>query len=155
MFSGFVLKLIAHRGNVAGRDQTLENSPEYIDTAISLAYDVEIDVRYVDQTIWLGHDKPERNVSFDWIKDRSNKLWIHCKDINALEFFQKNNQHNEFNFFWHENDTVTLTSKNYIWAFPGITCCNSIAVLPELTNHDVSKHLGVCSDIIKNYKNLS
>ena len=24
-----------------------------------------------------------------------------------------------FNYFWHQNDKFTLTSKGYIWTFPG------------------------------------
>jgi len=58
-----------------------------------------------------------------------------------------------FNYFWHENDTVTLTSENWIWAFPGKQPINgSIAVMPEIYNDDVSEAAGVCSDYIQNYK---
>ena len=56
------------------------------------------------------------------------------------------------NYFWHEQDTLTLTSKNYMWVYPGkqpIT--GSIAVMPEIHNDDISKCLGVCSDFIKRY----
>ena len=59
----------------------------------------------------------------------------------------------DINFFWHENDTITLTSKKNIWAFPGKQPIQrSIAVLPEIHNDDVSNCIGVCSDYIINYK---
>ena len=53
------MKLIAHRGNVTGPNPLRENSLEYIDDAIKLGYDVEIDVRHIEweQQLYLGHDE--------------------------------------------------------------------------------------------------
>ena len=57
------------------------------------------------------------------------------------------------NYFWHQGDTVTLTSKNYIWAHPGKQIIKgSIAVLPEIHNDNISKCIGICSDYIERYK---
>jgi hypothetical protein len=36
--------LISHRGNINGRIEGLENTPNYIQDAIKLGYDVEIDL---------------------------------------------------------------------------------------------------------------
>jgi phosphoglycolate phosphatase-like HAD superfamily hydrolase len=56
--------------------------------------------------------------------------------------------------FWHEEDTLTLTSHNHLWVYPGKQPIrNSIAVMPEIHNDDVFQCLGICSDYIKNYKN--
>jgi hypothetical protein len=56
-------------------------------------------------------------------------------------------------YFWHEEDTLTLTSENYIWAYPGKQPIKgSIAVMPERGNDDLSKCIGICSDVIKKYK---
>jgi hypothetical protein len=58
-----------------------------------------------------------------------------------------------FNYFWHQKDDVTLTSKGYIWAYPGKQPLeNSIAVLPELNEDNLTLAVGVCSDYIKDYK---
>ena len=38
--------LIAHRGNINGPSLAMENTCVYIDSAIKLGYDVEIDVWY-------------------------------------------------------------------------------------------------------------
>jgi hypothetical protein len=58
-----------------------------------------------------------------------------------------------FNYFWHEEDTMTLTSYGYMWVYPGKQPVkNSIAVMPEIHNDDISECKGVCSDYIKNYK---
>lgn len=143
--------LIAHRGNIDGRIESLENQPMYIDLAISKGYDVEIDVWYKDNILLLGHDKPDYDVDFNWFKDRIDKLWVHCKNIEAIIYFK--NCGYDINYFWHENDTITLTSLNHIWAFPNKQpILNSIAVMPEINNDDVSQCMGICSDYIKKYE---
>jgi hypothetical protein len=143
--------LISHRGNTNGKMESFENEPTYIDLAISKDYDVEVDVWYVDGVLFLGHDNPQYGVNFKWFKDRISKIWIHCKNIDSLNFFKTSNY--EFNYFWHESDTVTLTSMNYIWAYPGKQpIYKSIAVMPELNNDDVTKCIGICSDYIEKYQ---
>jgi hypothetical protein len=142
--------LISHRGNIDGKFESYENEPAYIDKAISEGYNVEIDVWMIEGVLFLGHDEPQYGVTQLWFNQRVSKLWIHCKNIEAAEWF---NAIGGFNYFWHENDTMTLTSRNYIWAFPGKQPIErSIAVMPEIYNDDVSKCIGICSDYIKNYK---
>jgi hypothetical protein len=146
--------LISHRGNIDGKIPSFENNPEYVDEAITAGYDVEIDVWGIDGELFLGHDNPQYPIGWDWLKERSSNLWIHCKNIDALLYLTDIDYSLElFNYFWHENDTVTLTSENWIWAFPGKQPINgSIAVMPEIYNDDVSEAAGVCSDYIQNYK---
>jgi hypothetical protein len=96
----------------------------------------------------LGHDEPQYEVSDEWLGERVNNLWVHCKNVESLNWIRSTSLH----YFWHEQDTLTLTSKNYMWVYPGkqpIT--GSIAVMPEIHNDDISKCLGVCSDFIKRY----
>jgi hypothetical protein len=148
------MKLIAHRGNINGRFELYENEPTYIDLAIKKGYDVEVDVWYVDKILYLGHDKPDYSVDFRWFCDRIGKLWIHCKNLEAISFFNSNFESYPFNYFWHDNDDVTLTSFNYIWAYPGKQPIkNSIAVLPEIHEDDVSNCIGICSDYVEKYEN--
>lgn len=143
--------LISHRGNTIGKIESYENEPNYIDKAISQGYDVEIDIWYVDGILYLGHDKPQYGINLTWVKDRIDKLWIHCKNVEAINYF--NESQYEFNYFWHENDTITLTSLNFIWAYPGKQPIEkSIAVMPEINNDDIVKCIGVCSDYIEKYK---
>jgi hypothetical protein len=142
--------LISHRGNIEGKNVDKENHPDYIDQALSLGYQVEIDVWLINNELFLGHDEPQYSINQEWLYDRISKLWVHCKNIQAVEWF---NSTRRFNYFWHENDTVTLTSKNDIWAYPGKQPIkNSIAIMPEIYDEDVSQCLGICSDYIKNYK---
>lgn len=141
---------ISHRGNINGKFESYENEPNYIDLAISKGYDVEVDVWFIDNILWLGHDNPQYGVEFNWFKGRLSKLWIHCKDIDSVLFFKECGY--DFNYFWHQEDHITLTSLNFIWAYPGKQPIKgSISVLPEINNEDINLCLGVCSDFIENY----
>lgn len=143
---------ISHRGNINGVFESCENEPTYIDITIKKGYDVEIDIWYVDGLLYLGHDKPQYCINMRWIRDRFMRLWIHCKNLEAINYFSDCGY--EINYFWHENDKITLTSKNIIWAYPTKeTIINSIAVLPELNNPNLNGYLGVCSDFVEKYKN--
>ena len=143
------MKLIAHRGNINGKIESLENNPNYIDSAISDGYDVEIDVWLIDGNLFLGHDNPQYEVDDRWLEERINNLWVHCKNIDLLNWVRSTSLH----YFWHESDTITLTSKNYIWAYPGKQPIKgSIAVLPERDNDNVLLCKGICSDYIKRYE---
>ena len=65
--------------------------------------------------------------------------------------------HNKYiHSFWHQKDHYTITSKGYIWSYPGYNkFINCIDVMPESLSeyHNVSeyypKNIGVCSDYIK------
>lgn len=145
--------LIAHRGNIDGRNPEMENHPEYIDKAISLMYDVEIDLWGMHGALYLGHDGPEHQIGTTWLENRAYNLWIHCKNANALEVCLAN----EMNCFWHGVDSYTLTSKGHVWAYPGVVPVSkkSVFVMPE--KHFSTEFLlqfepyGICSDYPSKY----
>ncbi len=143
--------LISHRGNLNGKIPTNENHPDYIDEAIHAGYNVEIDVWMSEGVLYLGHDEPQYGITQHWLNERYEHLWIHCKNVEAMEWF---NSISGFNYFWHEDDTLTLTSMNIIWAYPGKQPIKgSIAVLPEIHNDKLDACIGICSDYITKYKN--
>jgi hypothetical protein len=142
--------LISHRGNIDGKCTERENHPDYIDEAIFLGYDVEVDVWSIDGVLFLGHDIPQYEIQQEWLLKRYDKLWIHCKNTGVIDWLRSVK---EFNWFWHEEDTLTLTSQQFIWVYPGKQpVLNSIAVMPEIHNEEVKQCKGVCSDYIKKYK---
>ena len=142
---------ISHRGNIEGPIKNKENSLDYIQEALNLGFDVEIDLWYIDDNYFLGHDLPEYKIKLDWILERCKKLWVHCKNVECV--IKLKSEKKRINYFWHENDKVTLTSKNYIWAYPGNQPMrDSISVLPELNDDNISFCKGVCSDFILKYK---
>lgn len=146
--------LISHRGNIDGVFDSYENEPNYIDNAIIEGYDVEVDVWYINEQLYLGHDNPKYGVGFRWFRDRLSNLWIHCKNIESLQYFSVCEY--TFNYFWHQEDDVTLTSNNYLWTYPGKKLTNkSIAVLPEqekYSDEDLNYCYGICSDYVNKYK---
>ena len=101
----------------------------------------------------LGHDEPKYGFPFVLFRSFYNKLWIHCKNTEAISALNDFPETHLLNYFWHQNDDVTLTSKGYIWAYPGKQPIkSSIAVLPEIHNDDTTHAIGICSDNIKKYK---
>jgi hypothetical protein len=146
--------LISHRGNLNGRIPEKENHPDYIDEAMALGYDVEIDIWFNDGFLYLGHDAIQYPITKEWLMHRSEKLWVHCKDLNSFEYFTEDGvKFANINYFFHQTDDATLTSFGYIWAYPGKQPLkSSIAVMPELNNDNLSKCSGICSDYIQKYK---
>ena len=145
--------LISHRGNIDGPNTDKENKPSYISNAIERGYDCEVDFWYVNDKFILGHDKPQYEIPFEFITTYYNKLWIHCKNYDALtKLIEIDRGGVYFNYFWHDSDDVIITSKGYMWANPGVYIEGSVAVLPELKNDNLTDRLGVCSDYIINYE---
>lgn len=143
--------LISHRGNIKGKMPDLENSPSYVISSLNMGYHVEIDIWVKNNSLYLGHDEPQYHITDEFILSNSKKLWVHCKNLESLVFL-KNKKYNDVNYFWHETDKVTITSKGYLWVYPGNQPVEySIAVMPELKNDDLSKCIGICSDFIQKY----
>ncbi len=145
------MKLIAHRGNLDGPNILEENKPGYIIKCIEEGFDCEIDVRYLDGKLFLGHDNPDYLIDINFLLKYKDFLWIHCKNINALNYLLN---FKELNIFWHQNDDYTLTSKNFIWCYPNkINTEKSILLLPELNNFEIEYNCyGICTDFIYTVK---
>jgi hypothetical protein len=134
--------IIAHRGNINGPNPATENREDTIMTAINLGFDCEIDVWKVDEHLWLGHDGPEHETTIEFLEANHSKLWIHCKNLDALLALKDN-----YNCFFHDKDTYTLTSKGYIWGNIGSHMTSqTIQVMPEKASKISNAYLGVCTD---------
>ena len=139
--------LIAHRGNIKGRRPDLENSPFYLLTALEKGYDVEVDVWYNDDKWYLGHDSPQYLVERVFVETKG--FWCHAKNLQALESMIECGIH----CFWHQEDDFTLTSKGYLWTYPGKPVCSrSILVCKDedttlqMAQQDIK---GICSDYVE------
>ena len=140
------MRLISHRGNTKGRNEPAENSPDYVKNTIKKGFDVEIDV-WLEDRLYLGHDKPEYKCSMNFLVMNASKLWIHCENLEALEAL---NGIKRLNIFWHQKDDHTLTSKGYIWTYPNKKVCEkSVIVVKNALSYDGTKCHGLCSDIIE------
>lgn len=136
------MKFISHRGNTSGPNVIFENKPDYVLKTLA-SYDVEIDVWFTDR-FYLGHDAPLYPIDLTFLKQ--DGLWCHAKSINTLKVLVDNGIH----CFFHNIDDVVLTSRGYLWTYPGKeVCSSSIAVMPELAdNWDYSRAYAYCSDYV-------
>jgi len=131
---------ISHRGNLEG-PSNLENHPDQIQKVLRLGFDCEIDLWREDSKWYLGHDYPEHQVSLNFFC--KPKLWIHAKNLAALESIPK-----YLNFFWHEADDFTLTSKHFIWTSYGKEVTDRSVIVDFNKNWSTMNYncYGVCSD---------
>lgn len=139
---------ISHRGNLVGPNQELENNPEYIRKAINAGYEVEVDFWVLDGLLYFGHDYPQYEVDKFFIDLYVKKIWLHCKNLEALDYIT--NMPKYYKGFWHENDKYTLTTNNYIWTYPNMPVTNkSILVHLDKPTNDIPNYIfGICSDYV-------
>ena len=82
------MKIIPHRGNINGPIQGEENTLTQIKKCLNLGLEVEIDIRVKKNKAWLGYDNYEEEISEGFLQKFSGSLWIHCKNIEDLNFFK-------------------------------------------------------------------
>ena len=141
------MKLIAHRGNMNGPNPEKENNPDYIVEALNNGFEVEIDVWYKHGDVWLGHDDPTYPVDVQFIQ--LPMFWCHAKNLDALHYMIDAN----INCFWHQEDERTLTSKGFIWTYPGKEITEkSVICLQNETDQIPKGCYGICSDWVGKYK---
>ncbi len=146
---------ISHRGNLFGPNPDKENHPDYITMTLSQGFHVEIDVWFLDNKWFLGHDEPQYEIDIEFLKNP--KLWVHAKNHHALSELVAHHK-KDIHFFSHDQDPVILTSNAIPWAYPGENIDNqTICVMPErvygkYTQNELYNCLGICSDYIGWYK---
>jgi hypothetical protein len=147
------MRFISHRGNLAGCEPEKENLPSTIDSAIGSGFDCEIDLWLINGSPFLGHDVAETIIATTFLLERSKFLWIHCKNVEAI-MWCKNIVIEELNYFWHQQDKLTITSRGFLWVYPGNQPVKgSVAVLPEIEQEKrLGDCFGICSDYIVKYK---
>lgn len=132
-----------------GPSKEYENRPNYIVGGMA-AYDwlhCEVDVWLQGSQFFLGHDAPQYPVNEEFLTNA--RLWCHAKNLDAFYAMLSNPL---IHCFWHQEDAFALTSRGYIWTAPGQELTeNSICVLPEIQNTEISSVAGICTDFIGRY----
>jgi hypothetical protein len=144
-------QFIAHRGNVDGRIAHTENKPETIQELNRKGIACEIDVWYIENKYWLGHDAPETEISFEWLMDYLPLRLIHCKHREALDNLHRlcGKLGYDINLFYHTVEDYALTSRGHIIVHPDQSCLpDSIEMMPEMSKQRDIKTFSnsVCSD---------
>ncbi len=153
------MKLIAHRGNTNGPNPKKENTLAYIKKALKDGYGVEIDIWKRGSHIFFGHDEPTHLISWgDFFELLFNtNVWFHCKNLDILKFLNllKSDFGHIADFFWHENDQVTITSYGNVWRHPNTEnfyySPTDIKCNPEQKEHDFYENdfFATCSDYVE------
>ena len=147
-----MIKFISHRGNTNKVIAERENEPSYINEALLKGFDVEIDVWLIDNQFMLGHDIPQYLIDEKFLEDA--RLWCHAKNIQALNKMLSNDK---IHCFWHQKDSYTITSRKFIWNYPGSLSTDKSIILnigPISENNEFNNNTvcaGVCSDYIQQY----
>lgn len=145
------MKIISHRGNINGPVFEKENRPSYIDCAIALNYEVEVDVRFIDGDFWLGHDEAQYRINKSWMDLRKDKLWFHCKNIeSSLELLKMNEG---YKYFCHFQDNYVITSSGKIWVHDLLGKINQDCIIPLLDLESINTYnndipYAICSDYV-------
>ena len=139
------MKIISHRGNLNGpqkEDNVISQLEKVAETML-----VEVDVWRLGLKWYLGHDGPEREVSYDFIANPN--FILHAKNLKALYSLSVT----ELHYFWHQEDDFTLTSKNFIWTYPkkevtplSIIVCQT---LEEVEKYKTKNIWGSCTDYVE------
>lgn len=140
------MKWIAHRGNIAGPNPDMENRPEYIEMTAQIGYDVEVDVWLLSDGFYLGHDKPTYKTNRFFLQNQ--RLWVHCKNIEA---FMELTKYQNINCFFQSEEEAVITSQGYIWAHSKCNVWNDKTVITKLDSTDwypPKNVYAVCSDYV-------
>jgi hypothetical protein len=162
--------IIAHRGNVDGANPSLENDPRYIQAALDQGFNVEIDfwAFYTNLNGWslyLGHDEPKYCINSSSFILNNDRLYIHCKNIKALEYCYNNYwglANWNSSYFFHNTDDATITSNSKFWTYPRATIPLTRNSIPVIYNRndmiwneeEIKGCYGICTDDANYYNTL-
>jgi hypothetical protein len=143
----------SHRGNLEGPNPSKENLPEYIYKALAEDFKVEIDLRVKGGSLYLGHDEPQYPVSWTWLSNRSGRLLVHVKDLNAIRI--ESALWDSFHCFCHVGDPFTITSWGQMWIHDLTLPWAADSIIPLITTDQIKQFLsraqtehvhGICTD---------
>ena len=139
------INIISHRGNLNGRNESLENNPDHI-MKVSEKFVVETDIWY-DNGWYLGHDNPEYKIKLYSFYDARQRFIFHAKNDKASEKLLGS----DFHWFYHDKDRMTLTSRGLIWCHSGVYIKNGIVVELGAPRNIPNHVMGVCTDYVQKW----
>lgn len=140
-------RIIAHRGLLEGPDLGLENTKSNIEKALSMGFDVEIDIQHTESNgqIYIGHDRVKeeckfKNKEFYGLMEKypNSIAWMHCKTLQSLSDLLMNyDLPSNCEIFAHDKDFASITYPlGCVWSYPQkyvglVNLSYYIDVLPE------------------------
>lgn len=144
------MKFISHRGNLNGPRPDEENKVAYIREALSHGYDVEIDVRLLGDTLYLGHDRAQETINLAFLEN--DRLWVHAKTPETFLYLLDRPVHS----FFQSDDLLALTTRGYLWhhfTCSHFRCHKSVLMVMGEPGPlaDYQGAHGVCSDFVSRF----
>lgn len=140
--------LIAHLGNLDGRDEEQENTPAYIQSALKQGYAVCCEVVYVHGAFVLPTKAGCKPLPSSLLSNQ--EVWFRANDAATIDALCGVNAH-----VIPGGAQIALTSVHYLWCMPGADLTpRSIAVYPEHANPgwlEAGEPAGLCSNEISRY----
>ena len=117
---------------------------------------VEIDVWLPPNgDLWVGHDECEFLLPIQWLKCK--RLIVHCKNAGAVDWLSRPPVKISCDWFYHENDNMTITKLGKIWVHPQMVINNpkeippkSYVVLPTMEPNKLFRY--VSSEMMKTWE---
>ncbi len=134
--------ILSHRGLIEGPDSNLDNNPKYIKQLLSKGVFVEVDVWYLNDQYYLGHDFGKYKIEESFLMHPS--LYCHAKHFDS---FYKMLQNHRIHCFYHTDEDFVLTSHFRIWQANYNNLSPLTIVVDTTKNPDYNaKCYGICCD---------
>ena len=134
-----------------GPVKELENNFGVLIQRAIQGHSVEVDVWYHEGHLWLGHDKPDYKITFEWLVSNKRRL-IHAKDGKTFEYLllEAGKRAIDIHVFYHTEEDYVLTNKGLVICYPGKPLLQgSLCMMPErakYTSEEMQKPFTICSD---------
>ena len=101
-----------------------------------------------DGNLYLGHDKPEHVVTFEYLFLRHDSLLIHAKNIEALLYLSSRTR---LNVFYHTDEHAVISSNGNIIFHPNhypdvVVPSDCIYSMPELSDKKLYPYKNLITD---------
>lgn len=133
---------IANQGNLSGSKPEKENSPEYIQAALSAGFAVKIDIWLINGRICLGEDTPQYEVDFSFVNN--SRIFAQCRNFDALNFMIERGMV-DCDFFYYCGFR-TLTRDGFIWGGPEEEIGRNSIIIDLENKVGYKGVVGICSD---------
>jgi hypothetical protein len=139
--------IISHRGNLNGPKPKLENDPASVIGTLDRGLLCEIDVWYIKNKWYLGHDYPKYPVKWNFFISHETNIICHAKNTAALEKLLDRG----FHVFMHKSDPMVLTSLGWVVCmhYAAWPKDRAVVMFPELLSPKLlaaSKPFAICTD---------
>jgi hypothetical protein len=104
----------------------------------------------------LGHDRPDRQINYLDLKDRRQRLWMHCKDILSFSYCSGGRA------FCHKSDPFSIvtngpwisSNNGFMWVHDLSLELTRDSVIPLISKEDIDNFdlerakciYGICTD---------